>query len=309
MTEPVLDSEKQTILVVDDVRVNILILSKALNASYNVLTATNGKEALAIANSKTRPDVILLDVMMPEMDGYEVCRILKSSEETMNIPVIFITAMDSVEDEELGFELGAVDYITKPFKLRVVQARVRTHMELKRKTDMLAQFAFLDGLTDIYNRRRFDKVFLEEWRRCNRRARPLSLIMMDIDAFKPYNDYYGHAAGDECLKTVARTLVSSVSRPADLVARYGGEEFIGVLPETGCVGACLVAERMRFNIAELKIPHLHSPVSDQVTLSFGVATIIPTSNRSASDFAKAADEMVYAAKGEGRDFIKSIDLG
>ena len=196
------------------------------------LFATNGKEALRIAGSDRPPDLILLDVMMPQLDGYEICRRLKSEESTQNIPVIFVTVRDAVEDEARGLELGAIDYVTKPFNMPIVRARVRNHIELKRRGDDLEALSCLDGLTSIPNRRRFDEVLALEWRRSLRAETWLSLMMMDIDQFKAYNDHYGHPAGDSCIKQVARAIAGCLTRAGDFVARYGGEEFCAVLPES-----------------------------------------------------------------------------
>jgi diguanylate cyclase (GGDEF)-like protein len=254
------------------------------------------------------PDLILLDIMMPEMDGYEVCRRLKADFRTKNIPVIFITAMNQEEDETKGLEIGAVDYITKPFSMAIVKARVRTHLELKRHRDMLENLSSLDGLTGIPNRRRFDEMLDTEWRHCLRENVFLSLIMMDIDYFKNFNDNQGHQAGDDCLKKVAMMLASSVRRPMDFVARYGGEEFVAILPKTDADGIAIVAENIRKNIESLLIPHSHSPASDYVTVSLGGAAVVPNTQLSSDILVKAADDALFQAKREGRNCIRTIHL-
>lgn len=302
------DNRKPMILIVDDVPINIQVLTQSLKDPYHVKVATTGAKALEIAVSETPPDLILLDIIMPGMDGYEICRRLKSEDRTRSIPVIFITVQDRVEHEMAGLELGAVDYITKPFELPIVQARVRTHLELKRKTDMLEELAFMDGLTSIGNRRRFDETLPREWRRCGRKRLPVSLVMMDVDSFKPFNDHYGHAPGDECLRQVARTLERALLRGGDLVIRYGGEEFVAVLPETDPEGALCVAERMRLAVEQLAILHEFSRTDDVVTLSFGVATVIPSKEGSPSELIEAADEMVYAAKEAGGNQCRAVVL-
>lgn len=244
----------RSVLIVDDVPVNIQVLAEALREEYRVRIAANGPNALAIAASDDPPDVILLDVMMPEMDGYEVCRRLKNDPETKDIPVIFVTAKSSSEDEVLGLNIGAVDYITKPFSIPVVKARVRTQVQLKVRTELLERLAMVDGLTGIANRRSFDQNLEHEWKRATRNALPISVVMIDIDHFKNYNDNYGHGAGDVCLQQVAGALRSVIQRPADLVARYGGEEFAALLPETDVQGAEMIASAMREAVSSLKLP-------------------------------------------------------
>lgn len=176
---------KQTVLVVDDEPLNIKVLSQALSPWYRVKAATNGADALRIASSDDQPDLILLDIAMPDMSGYQVCEQLKSTLGTKDIPVIFITGKNSNEDEARGLELGAVDYITKPFSLPIVMARIRNQLLLKIKTDMLEQLVSIDSLTELANRRRFDEVLEQEWRRCMRNGIPLSVIMIDVDFSSP----------------------------------------------------------------------------------------------------------------------------
>ena len=297
---------KQKILIVDDMPINIQILGEALKSEYQIKVATRGEKALEIASSDDPPDLILLDIMMPEMDGFEVCRRLKNDHRMKKkIPVIFITVKDEVEDETKGLSIGAVDYITKPFKMPIVKARIKTQLALKKKTDMLEKLVLLDGLTNIPNRRRFDEVLSKEWRRAIRNARhPISLIMMDIDFFKNYNDYYGHSAGDDCLKKVAGLLENLIARPADLVARYGGEEFVALLPETDIDGACHLARKIQESIDIISIPHERSLIVDHITLSLGVACAIPPVNLNQVVLIESADKMLYEAKSEGRNNLK-----
>jgi diguanylate cyclase (GGDEF)-like protein len=292
------------ILIVDDTPINIHVLAEALRADYHVKIATSGPAALAIAeNSDSRPDLILLDVMMPGMDGYEVCRRLKQDPQTKAIPVIFVTAKSDVVDEEHGLRLGAVDYIVKPFHQAIVKARVQNHINLKLKTDLLESLALVDGLTDIPNRRRFDEALDNEWKRGMRSNASLALIMADIDYFKNYNDHYGHSAGDKCLKMVARTLAHSLERGGDIVARYGGEEFVAVMPNTDAAGAQQLAERWCTNVAALQLAHGFSSAADHVTISAGYAALMPTTDRSPMELLELADKMLYRAKEQGRNQI------
>ncbi|MEI7610681.1 MAG: diguanylate cyclase [Rhodospirillaceae bacterium] len=290
------------IVVIDDMPVNIRILHAVLSRDFDVRCATRGAEGLELV-AREHPDLVVLDVMMPEMDGYEVCRRLKADPITAVIPVIFITALDEVEEEARGLELGAVDYLTKPITPGIVLARVKTHVELKRLRDRLELMTTTDGLTGVANRRGFDASLSREWQRAVRGKTPLSLIMGDIDFFKTFNDHYGHLAGDSCLRRVAEAMAASVSRPADLVARYGGEEFVALLPETEATGARLLAEEMRRRVAELDIPHTTSAAAPHVTVSLGVATLVPESRDDPGYLILQADEALYQAKDQGRDRV------
>ncbi len=295
---------KQRVLIVDDAPTNIKILSQTLKDKVKISFATNGPDALRMATSDTPPDMILLDVVMPEMDGYEVCRRLKANRLTRNIPVIFITSKIDEEDEIKGLEAGAVDYIAKPFSQAIVNARVHTHLELKRHRDVLENLSSLDGLTCIPNRRMFDESIDRQWRQAMRDNSPISLIMMDIDFFKRYNDEYGHQAGDECLKRVVSALQNTARRPFDLVARYGGEEFVCVLSKTDIEGATDLARMMQDEIKRLAIPHAQSTVDATVTMSFGIASIVPKIDTEAAILIEAADNQLYHAKNDGRNCIK-----
>lgn len=295
-------SMKPSILIVDDTRLNIKIMTDILGSFYNLFCATSGKQALEIVASK-KVDLILLDVIMPEMDGYEVCKKLKNDHHTQNIPVIFISAMTNVEDETMGLEIGAIDYIFKPVSPPILKARVRNHLELKACRDIFEKQSLMDGLTGIANRHYFDQVFNQEWRRALRNQKPLSIVFLDIDFFKKYNDHYGHLAGDECLRKVGNALKKSILRASDLVARYGGEEFIIVLPETSQVDAVKVGERVRRDIKALMITHIMSEVSDYVTVSLGVSTVIPEKDMVPAHLIAKADEALYQAKRKGRDRV------
>ncbi|MBF0476658.1 MAG: diguanylate cyclase, partial [Deltaproteobacteria bacterium] len=253
-------------------------------------------------------DLVLLDIMMPGMDGYEICRRLKEAHRTKDIPVIFITARISEEDEVRGFKIGAVDYITKPISPTIVRARVKNHIQLKRYRDVLENLSVTDGLTGIPNRRRFDEFLEAEWRRSVRSRSCLSLLMIDIDFFKPYNDHYGHLAGDECLKQIGRALSTTVKRSTDLMARYGGEEFACILPETNSVGAMVVAGRLKDRVAALGVIHEFSPIAGHVTISLGVATMTPLINLLPMSLVRAADELLYQAKRSGRNRLVARDF-
>ena len=299
--------QKQVILVVDDMPANIQILASLLGERYIVKAARSGEKALAIARSENPPDLILLDVVMPGMDGYQVCRQLKAEPDTANIPVIFVTSLSDEEDEEKGLKMGAVDYITKPFRTAIVMARVENHLNLKRYQDLLKRQSSLDGLTGLPNRRAFDELIEQEWRRGARLKTKLSLIMLDVDHFKQFNDHYGHLAGDDCLRQVGQEL-ASVGRSIDFVGRYGGEEFACILPHTDLQGAEKVAERLKKAIVGLGITHEYSSAAPQVTISMGVATALPVNERSPEELIDAADKMLYEAKDSGRNCACSTRL-
>jgi diguanylate cyclase (GGDEF)-like protein len=273
-----------------------------LKENHQVLPAKNGEQALQRLQNDSDIDLVLLDVMMPDLDGYEVLRRMKAEEGTKDIPVIFITALDSAHDEEKGLRLGAADYITKPFHSAIVRARVENHLRFVRQRKLLESLAGRDGLTEIQNRRSFNDFLKREWQRCRRNEQPISLAMVDVDFFKPFNDNYGHAAGDRVLKEVARALTSVLNRPADMVARYGGEEFALLFPETKAHGVGTVAERARNAVEQLWIIHEYSPVSEYVTISVGVAGVVPEGEEF-EGLVRAADDRLYQAKKEGRNRV------
>lgn len=299
--------QRQTVLVIDDTPINIRILSELLVDEYEVLFATNGQDGLARAQAE-QPDLILLDVMMPGMDGYEVCRRLKAEPTTRDIPVIFVTALVSEADEARGLQAGAIDYITKPISPTIVKMRIHNHLELKHHRDLLADMAAIDGLTGIPNRRRFDEVLHMEWHRAQRTGKPISLLMIDIDHFKHYNDTYGHLQGDDCLKAVAQALAELAHRGGDFVARYGGEEFVCVLAETDAPGAQIVADRLLAAVTDLNIPHEASPVVPWVTVSIGYCTASSVSGHSWEQLLDCADRNLYRAKQAGRNRVYVCDL-
>ena len=294
---------KHRILIVDDEPVNIKYLLGILKSdpNYEIFIANNGKKALEIASSK-QLDLILLDIIMPDMNGYEVCSQLKKQHHTQSIPIIFITALDSEIDEGKGFEMGAVDYIAKPLHPIVVKARVKTHLQLKRQSDILTKLSFTDGLTGLFNRGYFNQHILAEWTRSKRNQTVMSLVMADIDFFKLFNDGYGHLAGDECLKEVARCLSHALTRESDACCRYGGEEFISLLPATDLEGALLVANKQLEAVRALSLPD----ISSKVTVSLGVASLIPQKyDNNYEILISMADSALYRAKRAGRNCIKS----
>lgn len=298
---------KPKLLVVDDQPINIQVLYQIFAADFQVFMATSGAQALALCQDNP-PDLILLDVVMPDLDGFAVCTQLKTDALTRNIPVIFVTAHDDPAQETHGLEVGAVDFIAKPVNPAVVRARVKTHLILKLQSDLLRNLVFLDGLTGVFNRRYFDQQLAIEWARAARNESALSLILIDVDFFKRYNDHYGHQAGDDCLKQIASILKAALKRPADLVARYGGEEFVCILPDTHFDDAMRMAHQLEQQVRATQIPHQKSELSAVVTISLGVAARSPqdassSSAHQPSDSAALlalADARLYQAKSQGR---------
>ncbi|TAN48504.1 MAG: diguanylate cyclase [Methylococcaceae bacterium] len=296
--------DKPVILIVDDVPTNIKILADALCHDYQIKVDSDGREALVTAHNAPQPDLILLDIMMPDMDGYEVLRRLKNDPATAKIPVIFVTAKSAESDEEYGLNLGAVDYIAKPYSIPITKARIRNHIALKQQADMLEALSLIDPLTHIPNRRSLDANLDVEWKRAVREQQPLSLLMIDIDHFKRYNDHYGHGAGDDCLRRVAEALSEGVFRPGDTVARYGGEEFVILLPQTARQPAGRIAEQLRRRILDLNLPHAYSSAGASISISIGCATGgADTGIASAIELLQAADAMLYQAKAQGRNRV------
>lgn len=298
-------NESRRVLIVDDNPANIKLIADILGEGHELFFATGGLQALEIAAGV---DLVLLDVKMPGMDGFETCRRLKAEERTRSIPVIFITVLEDAFDEALGFEVGGVDYITKPVSAPVVRARVRTQLDLKKALDRLQQLAFTDPLTGIGNRRHFEDYLEHEWRRALRGRHWLTLALLDVDYFKRFNDRYGHAAGDECLRAVAGALVGSCRRPSDFVGRYGGEEFALVLPETAAAGASSLLFGLLNEVRALGIEHADSSCGSSVTLSVGAVSLLPRDQDGRRAAVEHADRLLYEAKEGGRGHGVHLDL-
>lgn len=316
------------ILIVDDRPENLLVLEGLLeDLPCNIVKASSGNEALGFMLEYDFA-LVLLDVQMPEMDGFETAELMRSSEITRNIPIVFVTALYKEQKYIFkGYEIGAVDYLFKPIEAVILRSKVNVFLELnkqkwqlkeqansiKRKLEELQELqeankelqslSTLDGLTNIPNRRKFDEYIKIIWKESLRNDTTLSIIMIDIDDFKAYNDHYGHLQGDDCLIKVAHRLLNSIKRPRDIVARYGGEEFAVILPETDLEDANLIAETFRMNIEELQIPHEYSQASLFITISLGVYSNNPNSSSSIEKYIAKADVALYYAKSLGRNRV------
>jgi diguanylate cyclase (GGDEF)-like protein len=296
-------NQKSKILIVDDEKSNLMLLNRILSAEYTIFTAKSGEEALTRVR-KDEPDLILMDVIMPGMSGFDALMKLKEDDETSRIPVIIITGLNSEGDEEKGFALGAVDYMVKPFNHAIVRARVKIHMQIVQQIRTIERLGLVDSLTNMPNRRSFDSHFAVEWKRAAREKKPISFLMLDVDHFKNYNDTYGHPQGDVLLKAVAKIFMQAARRPTDLAARIGGEEFGVLLPETTLESALIIAERIRSQVEAERIPLLSDGQQiTSVTISIGVASCIPQAGDSSEAFVARADKFLYVAKNSGRNQI------
>lgn len=289
------------ILVVDDQPLNIKVAHQILQPHYEIYMATDAAQALAFCN-RTAPDLILLDVVMPEMDGLTMCNELKKSHVTQSIPVIFVTANTSLEQEHACWQAGAVDFVCKPFNAMTLLHRVRSQILLKQQADQLRTLAYIDELTGIANRRALERLLNLEWRRSKREQQPLAAIMIDVDHFKRYNDQFGHLAGDDCLRQVAHAIRDACGRSHDVVARFGGEEFCCLMPGIDYQGVEAVGRKIAMNVAALAISH-PTETGAILSVSMGGVSLVPTDDSVALTLISRADQQLYLAKSSGRNRI------
>ena len=302
--KPQNNTKKNSLLIVDDENANLKVLTHILGSDYTIYTATNGKNAIKKA-LELLPDLILLDILMPEMDGYQTLSQIKNTDVIKKIPVVFITGLDSEEDEEKGLSLDAADYITKPFSAPIVKLRVRNQIQIVNQLRTIEHLSMIDQLTHLPNRRSFDNRLVVEWKQAIRENTPISLLMMDLDRFKSYNDTYGHQQGDVILKVISKVFADSLRRPADFAARWGGEEFTVLLPNTPLDGAIEVAEIIRSNVEKTLIENTTGENSDEIkiTVSIGISSITPKQHDSIDTFITNADEALYTSKKTGRNKV------
>ncbi|MEW6235236.1 MAG: diguanylate cyclase [Candidatus Omnitrophota bacterium] len=322
------------ILIVDDSKTFRQVLKAVLSsAGYNeLIEAESAKEAFDIlkisdaAADDSEVDLILMDIVMPEIDGIEATRIIKSMAHLRDIPIVMVSALSEEDSLVRAFDVGAIDFINKPINKVELRARVRTQLKLKNEINkrkarekelikisrlledanaQLKKLSELDGLTNIPNRRCFDRSFKQEWMRGIREYQPVAILMIDIDYFKAYNDHYGHQQGDTCLRQIALAVSDAVKRPGDLAARYGGEEFVVYLSNTSLEGAVSVAVEIQDNVNLLAIEHAASIINTRVTVSIGCSSMIPDPSVEPDELIKSADRALYKAKRLGRNKIQS----
>jgi len=305
------------VLVVEDSKVTMKVLCNYLeHMGIAPLVAETGSIALDIYQ-RERPDIILLDAQLPDIDGFDVALKIRTAEKSDEwTAILFLTSMDKDEDLARGIEVGGDDYLMKPISEVVLKSKViamrrliemqRSMLDMTKKLNeanvKLQRLSATDGLTGISNRRMYDELAIREWRRCERMAKPISLVMIDVDHFKLFNDKYGHQAGDECLKKIAEQVGRAAPRATDLAARYGGEEFVLVLGETDADGAKWIANRLRQQVSDMNIPH-YATDTRHVTISCGVASVVPTEKLALEMLLKSADYALYQAKKTGRNCV------
>ena len=299
--------KQNSILIVDDENLQIKALAHLLEDEYTIYIAKSGEAALDIAE-KYSPDLILLDILMPGMDGYETLSRLKSNSRTNGIPVVFTTGLRDEEDEAKGLEYDVADYITKPFNPKIVPLRVRNLIKIINQMRAIERLSRIDQLSNIPNRRYFVERLETDWGSSIRKFQPLSILILDIDFFKKYNDTYGHQQGDNAIRETARIITRSLNRPGDFAARYGGEEFVVLLADTDQAGAMQIAERIRANIEVAEIPkHESTSETTKITVSIGVNTIVPRVSDSMDMFISRADNALYISKENGRNRVSAYE--
>ena len=295
----------EKILIVDDSLLQATQLKAIIEDDYDVTIAQTAEEGLRRASGEDF-SLILLDVVMPEMDGFTLLKKLQEEIITQSVPVILITSLSDVANEQHGLILGAVDYITKPYIPLIVKARVNTHVKLYQYRRQIEEQSMTDQLTGIANRRRYDRYSLMKWYEAARLKVPFSVCMFDIDHFKAYNDTFGHPAGDKVIAAIAKTISSQLKRSTDFVARYGGEEFVAISMGEPSEKIFAHLKKIRQAIEDLHIPH--SPdVSEWVTVSIGGVTVIPEMGNAYDVYLKIADTMLYDAKKHGRNRVVWAD--
>ena len=298
------DDARPTVLIVDDSRdVHRLLKINLKNEDLEFISAHDGLEGLLAAQQYT-PSLIILDLDLPALDGISVLKRLKEGAKTQQIPVIVLSGQQNPDDKVATFDLGAIDYVTKPFEMTELRVRVRSALRMQQLVQMLAQRAQIDGLTGLWNRTFFDRRWAEEHARCTRHGHPMSVALLDLDHFKSVNDNHGHPAGDMVLQSVAKILQRE-SRQSDLACRYGGEEFVLLMPDTATPDAASVCERIRHAVEATRwarLPNL------RCTVSIGVAGCTGTCPVSPEQWVEEADRNLYTAKRSGRNQIVTADL-
>lgn len=283
----------QKVLVIDDVEMNVSVIASMVATLCEVLTATSGQQGLEIA-AKHQPDLILLDIMMPGMDGFEVFRRLRSTPATAHIPVIFLTGATDMSAEEISLNMGAADFIAKPFRAPVLLARIRNHLELARQRVLLERLSHHDSLTGIANRRYFNLTLSREFSRMQRKAQPIALILLHVD-LQAIHEQFGYAHGDECLRHIAHTMARCLQRPGNLVARYAPEVFAGLLPETAQEEAQKIADELQATLRQLPLSLTNKDGVSNIPFHLGVTAVAPDTLQHSQDLISMAEERLQQA--------------
>jgi len=291
---------KNSILIVSDDKIIAQALANILSTQYAVYFSKNGPDALEAAKEH-KPDIILIDIDLPDMSGFYLTTTLKSTRETSDIPVIFVAEPGSITDEEKGLSLGVADYIQKPFTPPMVKLRMRNQLKLINQMRLIQHLSVTDALTNTANKRQFGLWLDQEWRRGIRHKVPMCLLMVDLDHFKAYNDNYGHSQGDIALKSIAAIIKGELKRPGDLVARWGGEEFAVLLPETPLQGACKVAEDIRSSIEKTVINFQGK--ATRMTVSIGISCVVPAQHTFVEQLISDAEKALHRSKQAGRNRV------
>jgi len=300
---------RNSVLIIDDDIVNLRALVEILSEEYTVYAERDGRKCLEAA-ARIKPDLILMDVLMPGMGGFELIKALKSDEQTKNIPIIFVTGLTNADDEVAGFDLGAVDYIVKPYSEHVVRKCVNHQMRIINLLYEVQRLETTDALTGIGNRRYFSKLLLQEWEQARRQQEPLSFLILNIDDFKKFNDIYGYSNGDLALKSIAETINKRVKQATDKGARWGGGEFAVIFPNTELSGAIKVAEEIREAIENTAFT-LDGERTGKVTVSIGVHSYVPerVENYSAAAFVSDTGKALLYAKKHGKNCVHAAKSG
>ena len=303
-TPPTPDEARPVVLVIDDsADVHRLLKARLKQEEVELVSTVNPREGLELA-ARLAPAVVLLDLDMPDMDGFQVLRALKDNQATHHVPVMILSGMSSMQDKVTAFELGAIDYVTKPFEFTELRVRLRSALRVHRLLTMLSSRAQLDGLTGLWNRSYFDSRLADEASRCSRHGRPFSLAIVDCDHFKSINDTFGHPAGDAVLQGLAKILRHEC-RQVDVVCRFGGEEFVILMPDTKPADAAAMSERIRQAI-EQTVWSRHP--ERKVTASFGVVGVDGACSAGASAWLEEADRNLYISKRGGRNKVTTSEL-
>ena len=302
--------EKHTILIVDDNELELLVFRSAISEEVVTSFVSSAEEAIRYIEHHSAPDLIILDVMMPTVTGFQLCEQLKADFKTRDIPIIFLTALNNLDTRTKAFKAGAVDFISKPFYPEELEFRVMNQLRAIDQRNHLESLAFVDELTRLPNRRRYNQAMLSEWSRCKRHKTSIALLIIDIDSFKLYNDTYGHMAGDRAISEIGQSLSTQASRPGDICARFGGEEFVLLLPECNVEGAIAKASKALKDVIALSIPHERSSAHQYASISVGVAVAYPSNELDTLELFKRADTALYEAKTNGKNqFVMAPTYG